>query len=128
GSNGHLSFAPAVNRHLPYDPQKDLAPVTLVAEQPFVVGVNAGLPVASMKEFIAYAKSRPGTITYGSGGNGSSSHLGTELLQLTAGFSMLHVPYKGTGPGLAALMSGELQFLMAGLATLMPHSKSGKIK
>jgi tripartite-type tricarboxylate transporter receptor subunit TctC len=128
GSNGHLSFAPAVNRHLPYDPQKDLAPVSLVAEQPFVVGVFAGLPVASMKEFIAYAKSRPGTVTYGSGGNGSASHLGTELLQLTAGFSMLHVPYKGTGPGTAALLSGELQFLMAGLATLMPHSKSGKIK
>ncbi len=63
GSNGHLSFAPAVNRHLPYDPQKDLAPVSLVAAQPFVVGVYAGLPVASLKEFIAYAKSRPGTIS-----------------------------------------------------------------
>ncbi len=128
GSNGHLSFAPAVNRRLPYDPQKDLAPVSLVAQQPFVVGVSAGLPVGSLTEFIAYARSRPGTITYGSGGNGSASHLGTELLQLTAGFSMLHVPYKGTGPGMSALMSGELQFLLAGLATIMPHSKSGKIK
>jgi tripartite-type tricarboxylate transporter receptor subunit TctC len=86
------------------------------------------MPVASMKEFITYAKSRPGAITYGSGGSGSASHLGTELLMLTAGFSMLHVPYKGTGPGVAALLSGELQFLLAGLATVMPHARSGKIK
>ena len=128
GSNGHLSFAPAINRHLPYDPQKDLAPVSLVAQQPFVAAVHAGMPVASMKEFITYAKSRPGAITYGSGGSGSASHLGTELLMLTAGFSMLHVPYKGTGPGVAALLSGELQFLLAGLATVMPHARSGKIK
>jgi tripartite-type tricarboxylate transporter receptor subunit TctC len=90
--------------------------------------VHAGLPVGSIKELIAYAKSRPGAISYGSGGSGSASHLGTELLQLTAGFSMLHVPYKGTGPGMAALLSGEIQFLLAGLATVMPHAKSGKIK
>ena len=128
GSNGHLSFAPAINRHLPYDPQKDLAPVSLVAQQPFVAAVHAGMPVASMKELITYAKSRPGAITYGSGGSGSASHLGTELLMLTAGFTMLHVPYKGTGPGVAALLSGELQFLLAGLATVMPHARSGKIK
>ncbi|MEO7729273.1 MAG: tripartite tricarboxylate transporter substrate binding protein [Burkholderiales bacterium] len=128
GSNGHLSFAPAVNRHLPYDPQKDLAPVSLVAQQPFVAGVFAGLPVNSMKEFIAYAKSRPGALSYGSGGSGSASHLGTELLQLIAGFKMLHVPYKGTGPGVAALLSGEIQFLLAGIATIMPHSRSGKLK
>jgi len=128
GSNGHLSFAPAVNRQLPYDPQNDLAPVSLVASQPFVVAVHVGLPANSMQELIALAKSRPGTITYGSGGSGTASHLGTELLMLTAGFSMLHVPYKGTGPGMVALMSGELQFLMAGLATVMPQSKSGKVK
>jgi tripartite-type tricarboxylate transporter receptor subunit TctC len=128
GSNGHLSFAPAVNRQLPYDPQRDLAPVSLVAAQPFVVGVHAGLPVNSLKEFITLAKSRPGAITYGSGGTGSASHLGTELLMLTAGFSMLHVPYKGTGPGMTALMSGELQCLLAGLATVMPQTKNGKIK
>ncbi len=128
GSNGHLSFAPAVNRHLPYDPQKDLAPVSLVAQQPFVVAVFAGVPVNSMREFITYAKSRPGAISYGSGGSGSASHLGTELLQITAGITMLHVPYKGTGPGVAALLSGEIQFLLAGLATTLPHSRSGKLK
>ena len=128
GSSGHLSFAPAVNRRLPYDAQKDLAPISLVAEQPFVVAVSAAVPANSIKELIALAKSRPGSITYGSGGSGSASHLGTVLLELTGGFSMLHIAYKGTGPGLTALMSGELQFLMAGLSTVLPQSKSGKIK
>ena len=128
GSSGHLSFAPAVNRRLPYDPQNDLAPISLVAEQPFVVAVSAALPVNSIRELIALAKSRPGAITYGSGGSGSASHLGTVLLELTGGFSMLHIAYKGTGPGMSALMSGELQFLMAGLATVLPQSKGGKIR
>ncbi len=128
GSNGHLSFAPAIYRKLAYDPQQDLAPISLVASQPFVVAVHSSVPANSIKEFVALAKSRPGTISYGSGGTGTASHLGTELLQLTAGITMLHVPYKGTGPGMAALMSGELQFLMAGLSTVLPQGKSGKIK
>jgi len=128
GSAGHLSFAPAINRKLPYDPQKDLAPVSLVASQPFVIAINAALPAASLRELIALARSRPDSITYGSGGSGTASHLGTVLLQLKAGISLLHVPYKGTGPGMAALMSGELQFLMAGLSTVLPQAKSGKIK
>jgi tripartite-type tricarboxylate transporter receptor subunit TctC len=128
GSNGHLSFAPAIYPKLAYDPQKDLAPISLVANQPFVLAVTAALPVNSLKELIALAKSRPDSITYGSGGSGSASHLGAVLLQYTGGFSMLHIAYKGTGPGMAALLSGELQFLMAGIATVMPHAKGGKIK
>ena len=128
GSSGHLSFAPAVNRRLPFDPQKDLVPISLVAEQPFVVAVSSAIPATSVKELIALARSRPDPITYGSGGSGSASHLGTVLLEVTGGFSMLHIAYKGTGPGMTALLSGELQFLMAGLATVLPHGRSGKIK
>ena len=128
GSSGHLSFAPAVNRRLPFDPQKDLVPISLVAEQPFVVAVSSAIPATSVKELIALAKIRPEPITYGSGGSGSASHLGTVLLEVTGGFSMLHIAYKGTGPGMTALLSGELQFLMAGLATVLPHGRSGKIK
>lgn len=128
GSVGHLSFAPAIRRNLGYDPQKDLAPVTLVANQPFVVAASPSLPVKSIKELIALAKSRPGAISYGSGGSGTATHLGTELLQLTGGFSMLHVPYKGSGPAVPGLMSGEIQILLAGLATVLPHVKSGKIR
>jgi len=128
GSNGHLSFASAINPKLPYDPQKDLAPISLVANQPFVLAVSAALPVNSIRELVALAKSKPGSITYGSGGTGSASHLGVELFQIKSGITLMHIPYKGTGPGMSALMSGELQLLMAGLATVLPQSKSGKIK
>ena len=114
GSNGHLSFAPAIRPKLPFDPQKDITTVSLVANQPFVVVIAPSVPANSMQELIALAKNRPGTLRYGSGGSGTSSHLGTELLQLNAGISMLHIPYKGTGPGMTALLGGEIQVLARG--------------
>jgi tripartite-type tricarboxylate transporter receptor subunit TctC len=128
GSNGHLSFASAINPKLPYDPQKDLTPISLVANQPFVLAVSAAVPANSIRELVALAKAKPGSVTYGSGGNGSASHLGVELFQIKSGITLMHIPYKGTGPGMSALMSGELQLLMAGLATVLPQAKSGKIK
>jgi tripartite-type tricarboxylate transporter receptor subunit TctC len=130
GSNGHLSFAPAIYRRLQFDPQKDLTPVSLVASQAFVVAVAPSVPAQSLKELIAVAKARPGTLRYGSGGVGTASHLGTVLLELTAGVSLLHVPYKGTGPGMTALLGNEIQVLLVGLATVLPYvkSKSDKIK
>jgi tripartite-type tricarboxylate transporter receptor subunit TctC len=128
GSNGHLSFASAIYPKLPYDPQKDLTPISLVANQPFVFAVSTAVPANSIREYIALAKSKPGTITYGSGGVGSASHLGVALFEYKAGVTLMHIPYKGTGPGMSALMSGELQTLMAGLATVLPQAKSGKIR
>ena len=128
GSIGHFSFAPVLRSKLPYDPYKDLAPISLVATQPFVVVVNPSVPAGSIKELIAYAKSRPGGVRYGSGGPGTAIHLGTELLQLATGISMLHVPYRGSGPAMAALMGGEIQFLMPGLAQTKALMGSGKIK
>lgn len=130
GSNGHISFAPAVRPNLAFDPQKDLATVSMVATQPFVWVVSPTVPTNSMKEFVAYAKSRPGALRYGSGGVGTASHLGTELLQLTGGIKLDHVPYKGTGPGMTALLGGEIQVLLVGLATVLPYvkAKSDKLK
>ena len=130
GSNGHLSFAPAIRRNLQFDPQKNLTPVSLVASQPFVLAAAPSGAASSMKEFIALAKSKPGALRYGSGGTGTASHLGTELLQLTAGISLLHVPYKGTGPGMTALLAGEIQVLLVGLATVLPYvkAKSDRLK
>lgn len=128
GSVGHLSFAPAVRPNLGYDPQKDLTPITLAAVQPFVVAASNALPATSIKELVALAKAKPRTISYGSGGSGSASHLGVELMMLNAGFIMLHVPYKGSSPALTAVMSGEIQIVLAGLATILPHSRSGKVK
>jgi tripartite-type tricarboxylate transporter receptor subunit TctC len=130
GSNGHLSFAPAIYPKLQFDPQKDLTAVSLVASQAFVIAAAQSVPVNSMQELISLAKTRPGTLRYGSGGIGTASHLGTELLQLTAGISLLHVPYKGTGPGMTALLGGEIQVLLVGLATVLPYVKnrSDKVK
>jgi tripartite-type tricarboxylate transporter receptor subunit TctC len=130
GSNGHLSFAPAIHPNLSFDPQKDLTPVSLAANQAFVVAVGAAVPASSMQELIALAKSRPRSLSYGSGGTGTASHLGTELLQLKAGISLLHVPYKGTGPGMTALLGGEIQVLLVGLATVLPYvrAKNDKVK
>src|ERR1044072_6058916 len=83
GSNGHLSFAPAIRPNLPFDPQKDLTPVSLVASQAFVVALAASVPATSVKELVAFAKAKPNALSYGSGGTGTASHLGTELFQLT---------------------------------------------
>ena len=128
GSVGHLTFAPAIERNLAYDPRQDLTPISLAANQPFVVGASRSLPANSIQELAALAKSKPGAISYGSGGSGTASHLGTELLMLTGGFTMLHVPYKGSNPAVIAMMGGEIQIALAGLATLLPHVKSGKVK
>jgi tripartite-type tricarboxylate transporter receptor subunit TctC len=128
GSNGHITFASALYRNLPYDTQKDLAPISLVANQPFVLAVHPSLPAHSVQELIALVKKNPGQITYASGGSGGASHLGTELLQITTGISMVHVPYKGTGPGMTALLSGEVQVAIIGVATVLPHMTTGKIR
>ena len=128
GSNGHITFAPALYRNLPYDTQKDLTPISLVANQPFVLAVHPSLPARSVSELIALAKKNPGGLTYASGGSGGASHLGTELLQITTGTSLVHVPYKGTGPGMTALLSGEVQIGIIGVATVLPHMTTGKIR
>jgi tripartite-type tricarboxylate transporter receptor subunit TctC len=128
GSSGHITFAPALYRNLPYDTQKDLAPISLVANQPFVLAVHPSMPARSVKDLIALAKKNPGGITYASGGSGGSSHLGTELLQIMTGISMVHVPYKGTGPGMTALLSGEVQVGIIGVATVLPHMTTGKVR
>jgi tripartite-type tricarboxylate transporter receptor subunit TctC len=128
GSIGHLTFAPAIQRDLGYDPQKDLTPISLAAVQPFVVAATNSLPVKSIQELVVLAKSKPRSISYGSGGSGSASHLGVELMMINGGFTMLHVPYKGSNPALTAVMGGEIQIAIAGLATVLPHSRAGKVK
>jgi tripartite-type tricarboxylate transporter receptor subunit TctC len=128
GSNGHLTFGPALYKRLPYDPRTDFAPISLLADQPFVVVVHPSLPAKSIGDLIALAKKSPGKITYGSGGSGSAPHLGAALLQVAGGMSMLHVPYKGSGLAIGALMSGEIQVLVLGLATVLPLASSGKLR
>ena len=123
-----LSYAPALYSKLPYDTEKDLLPISLVATQPFVYVVIPSLGVGSMKELIALAKAKPGEIRYGSGGSGGSSHLGTELLRTMTGINLVHVPYKGTGPALTAMLGGEIQMQLIGISSVVPHMKSGRMR
>ena len=104
--NGPLSFAPLLQK-LPYDVQKDLAPVIITSSQPNVLAINATLPVHSVQELVAYAKANPGKLNYASVGNGSSSHLNMELFKSVAGFDAVHVPFNGSPPAVTATIQNE---------------------
>jgi tripartite-type tricarboxylate transporter receptor subunit TctC len=123
-----ISYAPALYKKLPFDVKRDMVAVTIVGSQPFVVAVHPSLPVKSVAELVALAKSKPGELRFASGGVSGASHLGSELFRVTAGIDMVHVPYKGTGPGTTALISGEVQMVIAGVGTILPHARSGKVR
>lgn len=122
-----LAFNVTIYKTLPFDPVRDLAPVTLVAVQPNMLVVNPRVPVRSVKELVALAKSKPGGLRYASGGNGSGPHLATELLKVLAQIDLTHVPYKGTGPALIDLLSGQVDMMIAVTAAALPHVKGGKL-
>ena len=128
GSVGHLSFAPAIERNLAYDPRKDLAPVSLAAVQPFVIAASRSFAPNTLQELIAAAKAKPDSITYGTGGSGSATHLGVELLALNSGMRLTHVAYKGSNPAVTAAMSSEIHIALAGLATILPHVRGNRLK
>jgi tripartite-type tricarboxylate transporter receptor subunit TctC len=128
GFSGPLVIVPHLGGKTPYNTLKDFTPVTLAAQAPYVLLVHPSLPVNSVKELVALAKSRPGKLNFGSGGNGTGIHLAGELLKLTAGIDIVHVPYKGAGPGQTALLANEVDMLFNGLAPALPHIKSGKLK
>ena len=113
---------------LPYDTLKDFVPITQIASGTFLLVVNASLPVTSPKELIAYAKSRSGELNFCSSGPGSPPHLMGELLKLTAGIKMVHVPYKGAAPCVVDLLGGQIQVTFEAMAPLLPHVKSGKLR
>jgi len=112
----------------PYDALKDFSPVSLMASAPFVLLAHPGLPAKTMQELVALAKSRPGKLNYGSGGSGQSSHMAMELFKLVAGMDMVHVPYKGAGPGMTALLGSEVAVMFAAIPAAVPHLNSGKLR
>ena len=128
GHIGTLAVNPYIFAKLPWDPNKDFKPVSLLAKVPSLYVVHPDVPVKNLKEFIAYAKARPGKLSYGSAGNGSAGHLAFEYLKMTANVFMLHVPYRGTGPMLTDLMSGRLEASAIGAAAILPFIKSGKVR
>jgi len=128
GTGGLFSIGPHLYKKLAYSPDKDLAPVALVAVVPYMLVINASLPVKNLAEFIAYAKARPGKLSFASSGIGGTPHLCIEMLKVMAGIDMLHVPYKGGAPAVVDTISGQTQAYCAGLAATMPHVNSGKLR
>ncbi len=120
--------APSLMRKLPYDTLRDLAPVIQLVATPNALVVHPSLPARSVRELIALAKARPDQIAYASGGNGTSTHLGGEILRQMAGVRMLHVPYKGAAPSITALMSGEVSWLFGAILPTLPHIQSGRLR
>ncbi|MDQ2916487.1 MAG: tripartite tricarboxylate transporter substrate binding protein [Pseudomonadota bacterium] len=119
---------PSLYPKMPYDAQKDFAPITLVAITPNVLVVNPSLPVHSVKELIAYAKAHPGKLSFGSGSIGSAGHLAGELFNVDAGVDMVHVPYKGAAPAMQALLAGDTQLMFDNLASATAQVKAGKLR
>ena len=129
GSTRELSINPAMMRELPYDAIKDFAPVSQGTITAILLGVHPSLPVKSIKELVAIAKSDPKGMPYGTPGIGTAMHLSGELLNMAAGINTVHVPYKGGGPTAAALLAGqEVKFAYVGMGPAIPHVKSGKIR
>jgi tripartite-type tricarboxylate transporter receptor subunit TctC len=125
---GHAANATLYQGKLSYDPVKSFAPISLAGIAPLILTVNNNFPAKDVKELIAYAKTNPGKMNFGSSGIGAAAHLTTELLKQTAGIEMVHVPFKGTAPALTALMAGDIQLLVDVPSSLMPHARGGKIK
>ena len=128
GYNGPLTVAPSLTPKPPYDPARDLTPIIMAVTQPNVLAVRSDLKVNSLKELIALAKSRPGTLDYASVGVGSLSNLSMELLKMRSGTFMVHIPYNGGPAASLALSKGEVHLLFAALSNVQPLLKTGKIK
>ncbi|MEJ2803643.1 tripartite-type tricarboxylate transporter receptor subunit TctC [Comamonas sp. BIGb0124] len=127
GHIGTLAVNPYIFEKMPWK-LSDFKPVSLLAKVPSLYVVHPDVPVRNLREFIAYAKSKPGKLSYGSAGNGSAGHLAFEFLKMSADIFMLHVPYRGTGPMLTDLMAGRLEASAVGAAAIIPFIKAGKVR
>jgi tripartite-type tricarboxylate transporter receptor subunit TctC len=128
GNAGAMAINPLLQKKLAYDPQKDFAPVTLIMSAPMVLVVHPSMPVKSVRELVALARSRPGRLNYASAGVGNLQHLTMEALQTLAGIRMNHVPYKGAPPALIDVMSGQVELMFANIVGVLQHVKTGKVR
>jgi len=126
-SVGPMTVAPAMEKNLPYDAKKDIAPITMGMVFPNVFVVHTGVPARTLREFVALAKSKPGQLTYASSGIGGAGHLSGELFKQAAGIDMVHVPYKGGGPAMTDLLGHRVDMYPAVPSTALPHIQSGKL-
>ncbi|HEV8311470.1 MAG TPA: tripartite tricarboxylate transporter substrate binding protein [Burkholderiaceae bacterium] len=128
GHIGTLAVNPFIYEKLPYDPTKDFRPITLLAKVPSLYVVHPDLPVKTLQDFVALARSKPGRLNYGSAGNGSAGHLAFEYLKMVANLFIVHVPYRGTGPQLTDLLAGRLDAASVGAPAIMSFIKAGKLR
>jgi tripartite-type tricarboxylate transporter receptor subunit TctC len=128
GHIGTLAVNPTLYSKLAYNPVRDFDPITLIAKLPNLMAVNPTVPAKTVAQFIALAKSRPGKLTYGSGGVGGAGHLATEYFRLLTKIDLVHVPYRGTGLAVIDVISGQLDMVMAGVPAIVPHTRTGKLR
>ena len=127
-ANIALALNPGLQPKLPFDPVKDLAPVSLLANQATALAATSALPASSVKELIAYAKTRPDGLSFGSSSTGSVGHIAGEMFRGATGTKMVHVPYKGGGPAAVDVIAGQIPIAFISLPTVMTHYKAGKLK
>jgi tripartite-type tricarboxylate transporter receptor subunit TctC len=125
---GPLATAQFLDRKLPYDPARDLAPVVMIGAAPNILAVGSSLPPRTFAEFLAYARARPGQLNYASVGNGSTSHLAMELLKRMAGLYIVHIPFNGAPPAVQAVAAGDVQLIMSNPTSLLPMIQAGRIR
>lgn len=122
------TVVPALFPKLPFDPVKDLTTISIIAEAPYVLVINAKVPATNLSELVSYAKANPGKLNFASGGSGSGPHIAGELLKSVAGISMTHIAYKGSGPAVQDLLSGQVDVLITAAPTVAQHMGSGRIR
>jgi len=123
-----LAISPSLYSKLNYDPVKDFAPVSLVATVPNVMITHPSVPAQTLQEFIAHARTRPGTMNFGSGGNGTSNHLAGELFNIVTGAKLVHIPYKGVNLAMQDVLSGQIHLVVIGIPAAAPHIKAGRLR
>jgi len=128
GQLANVAIAPALYTRLPYDPVKELQPVTLVLSAPLILVAHPSLPAKNTRELLALARAKPDAITFGSPGNGTTGHLAAEVIKSTTGVKMTHVPYKGASPAITGLLGGEIAIYVSSIPPALPFMKAGRLK
>lgn len=123
-----FSIIPLLNKNMPYNPDKDFAPLSIMCQISFLIVAHGSFPANNFQEMVAYAKANPGKVSYSTPGIGSQHHVLFEVLAARLGIELLHIPYQGIAPSMAALLSGEVNLLMGALALPLPHVRTGRIK
>jgi tripartite-type tricarboxylate transporter receptor subunit TctC len=128
GQTSNLAINPSLYKNLPYDPVKDLTPISMVASAPLTLAVAIDSPYRSIADLVSAAKARPGTINFATSGNGTVGHLATEMFQKEAGIKLVHIPYKGAAQGMTDVIGGQVHIYVASIPTVIGHVKSGKMR